>query len=118
MESIQLPEIHWYEGGEERVAGWRSEAVIAPHAEIRIADDRTSADDAYRQLGSGAALLWRGDWVNARHLMQALTKRADRRFGAGTRQGAEDAGRSLCPPSRDTGQAGGPAESPARTARC
>lgn len=82
MESIQLPEIHWQEGGHEHLARWRSEAGIAPHAEIGIADDRTSADDAYRQLESGTALLWRGDWVNARHLMQALTKRADRRFGA------------------------------------
>lgn len=82
MESIQLPEIRWQEGGQEYRAGWRSEAGIAPHAAIQIADDRTSADDAYRQLEGGSALLWRGDWVNARHLMQALTKRADRRFGA------------------------------------
>lgn len=82
MESIQLPEIHWLEGGHEHRAGWRSEAGVAPHGEIGIVDDRSSADDTYRQLESGTALLWRGDWVNARHLMQALTKRADRRFGA------------------------------------
>jgi hypothetical protein len=82
MESNQLPEIRWYEGDCEHRAGWRSEAGIAPHADIRIADDRTGADDAYRLLEAGTALLWRGDWVNARHLMQALTKRADRRFGA------------------------------------
>ncbi len=82
MESTQLPEIRWQEAGQERLARWRSEAGIAPHADIRIADDRTSADDAYRMLEAGTALLWRGDWVNARHLMQALTKRADRRFGA------------------------------------
>lgn len=82
MESIQLPEIHWLEGGHEHRAGWRSEAGVGPHGEIGIVDDRSSADDTYRQLESGTALLWRGDWVNARHLMQALTKRADRRFGA------------------------------------
>lgn len=82
MESNQLPEIRWHEGDCEHRAGWRSEAGIAPHADIRIADDRTGADDAYRLLEAGTALLWRGDWVNARHLMQALTKRADRRFGA------------------------------------
>ena len=82
MESNQLPEIRWYEGDCEHRAGWRSEAGVAPHADIRIADDRTGADDAYRLLEAGTALLWRGDWVNARHLMQALTKRADRRFGA------------------------------------
>ena len=82
MEPIQLPEIRWQEGGHEHLACWRSEAGIAPHSEVGIADDRTSADDAYRQLEGGSALLWRGDWVNARHLMQALTKRADRRLGA------------------------------------
>lgn len=82
MESTQLSEIRWQEGGQEHRAGWRSEAGVAPHADIRIADDRTAADDAYRLLEAGTALLWRGDWVNARHLIQALTKRADRRFGA------------------------------------
>lgn len=74
--------IRWQESGTECTARWRSEAAVAPHADIQIADDRSSADDTYRQLESGTALLWRGDWVNARHLMQALTKRADRRFGA------------------------------------
>ncbi len=82
MQSIQAPSIHWSEAGQEHHARWRSEAGIAPHADIRIVDDRTSADDAYRLLEAGTALLWRGDWVNARRLMQALTKRADRRFGA------------------------------------
>ncbi|MBS1140963.1 MAG: Methyltransferase small [Proteobacteria bacterium] len=82
MTNPDFPVIAWQEGGEKRSARWRSEADIAPHASLGIADDRTSADDAYRLLESGTALLWRGDWVNARHLMQALTKRADRRFGA------------------------------------
>ncbi|MCG2576347.1 class I SAM-dependent methyltransferase [Dechloromonas sp. XY25] len=82
MQSTQFPPIRWQEANQEHVARWRSEAGIAPHADIRIADDRTAADDAYRLLEAGTALLWRGDWVNARHLMQALTKRADRRFGA------------------------------------
>jgi methylase of polypeptide subunit release factors len=82
MQSNQHSLVRWPEGGQEHVARWRSEAGVAPHADIRIADDRTGADDAYRLLEAGTALLWRGDWVNARHLMQALTKRADRRFGA------------------------------------
>jgi len=82
MSSISYPRIHWSEGGAEHSARWRSEAAIPPHTAVLIADDRSSADDAYRLLESGTALLWRGDWVNARHLMQALTRRADRRFGA------------------------------------
>jgi methylase of polypeptide subunit release factors len=31
---------------------------------------------------TGSHLLWRGDWVHVRHLMQALTRRADRHFAA------------------------------------
>lgn len=77
-----FPILAWTEAGEAKQARWRSEAGVAPHPTVGFADDRTAADEAYRQLESGTALLWRGDWVNARHLLQALTKRADRRFGA------------------------------------
>lgn len=74
--------LEWQESGVAQRARWRSEAGIAPHRQVQIADDALGADAAYRLLESGVALLWRGDWVNARHLMQALTRRADRRFGA------------------------------------
>ncbi len=76
------PQIEWTEAGERRVARWRSEAGLPAPAAVDIADDRISADAAWRLMAAGTALLWRGDWVNARHLMQALTRRADRRFGA------------------------------------
>lgn len=82
MTCISFPEMAWREAGDLKKARWRSEAGVPPHTTVAVADDRTSADDAYRLLESGTALLWRGDWVNARHLMQALTKRGDRRFGA------------------------------------
>ncbi len=74
--------LEWSEAGQTQRAAWRSEAALPPPTAIAIADDRTSADAAYRQMEAGTALLWRGDWVNARHLMEALSKRADRRFGA------------------------------------
>ncbi len=74
--------LEWQENGVAQRARWRSEAGIAPHRQVQVADDTLGADAAYRLLESGVALLWRGDWVNARHLMQALTRRADRRFGA------------------------------------
>jgi len=82
MNRSKFPVLAWTEAGEAKQARWRSEAGVAPHPKVGIADDRTAADEAYRQLDSGTALLWRGDWVNGRHLLQALTKRADRRFGA------------------------------------
>ena len=37
-----------------------------------------SADAAYRLAGAGTALLWRGDFQNARQLLQALARRLDR----------------------------------------
>ena len=79
MSQPTLPTIAWTEAGQKKTAGWRSEAGIAPHAVVVAADERLAADDAFRLLASGAAILWRGDWVNARRLMQVLTRQADRR---------------------------------------
>jgi SAM-dependent methyltransferase len=46
---------------------------------VVIADDRTSADEAYRLACGGTAMLWRGDFQNARHLLQALARRTERK---------------------------------------
>jgi methylase of polypeptide subunit release factors len=43
------------------------------------ADDRMTADAAYRLAAEGTALLWRGDFQNARQLLQALARRIDRK---------------------------------------
>lgn len=83
--------LEWSEAGQIQRVVWRSEAALPAPSAIAIADDRTSADAAYRQMEAGTALLWRGDWVNARHLMEALSKRADRRFGAGRGKPAKTA---------------------------
>jgi hypothetical protein len=45
---------------------------------MRLANDTLAADTAYRLANEGTALLWRGDFQNARHLLQALARRADR----------------------------------------
>jgi SAM-dependent methyltransferase len=44
-----------------------------------VADDRLTADEAYGLAGQGTALLWRGDFQNARQMLVALGNRADRR---------------------------------------
>lgn len=46
---------------------------------IRIADDTLSADQAFRLACEGTALLWRGDFNNARQLLQAIGRRIDRK---------------------------------------
>lgn len=71
------PVIHWSEAGEECSARWRSERGAAAPKRVILADDTLSADTAYRLACEGTALLWRGDFHNARQLLQALARRAD-----------------------------------------
>ncbi|MDR2186840.1 MAG: class I SAM-dependent methyltransferase [Azonexus sp.] len=73
--------IHWQEGGRALAARWRSEAGLPPPLAVEIGGDSLGADEIWRTLlNTDSHLLWRGDWVHARHLMQALTRRADRHF--------------------------------------
>ncbi|WP_343549053.1 class I SAM-dependent methyltransferase [Ralstonia sp.] len=60
-------------------AVWRSEAGNPPPKRVVIADDRTPADTAYRLACEGTALLWQGDFQNARQLLQAMSRRTDRK---------------------------------------
>jgi methylase of polypeptide subunit release factors len=78
-DQLDHPLIHWSENGVEHSARWRSESGMAPPKRVVIADDRTSADQAYRLACEGTALLWRGDFQNARQLLQALARRADQK---------------------------------------
>lgn len=71
--------IRWTEAGESRSARWRSESGVAPPKRVVIADDLMTADAAYRLACEGCALLWRGDFQNARQLLQAMARRADRK---------------------------------------
>ncbi len=68
----------WTENGEPRQARWHSERGVPPPKRLVIADDRTRADQAYGMAGQGTALLWRGDFHNARQLLAALAARVDR----------------------------------------
>ncbi|MES2318240.1 MAG: class I SAM-dependent methyltransferase [Pseudomonadota bacterium] len=75
--------IHWTEAGEERSARWRSENGMPAPKKVVIANDQTPADVAYRLACEGTALLWRGDFQNARQLLQALARRADHKGDKG-----------------------------------
>ncbi|MGN6650932.1 methyltransferase [Trinickia sp.] len=79
MPDPAFPLIHWSDNGAELSAHWRSEAGVAPPRRVVLADDRTTADAAYRQASEGIALLWRGDFQNARQLLQAMARRIDRK---------------------------------------
>lgn len=77
----ELTTIQWSEAGAEQTARWRSENAVAPPKRIVIADDRMTADAAYRLASEGTGLLWRGDFQNAKQLLQALARRIDRTTG-------------------------------------
>jgi hypothetical protein len=70
--------IQWKEAGVEHSALWRSERGAAPPRRFVEADDTMAADTAYRLACEGTGLLWRGDFQNARQMVQALARRIDK----------------------------------------
>ncbi|RQO38506.1 methyltransferase [Herminiimonas sp. KBW02] len=71
--------ITWSEAGADRTARWQSESGHAAPKRVIIADDKLTADTAFRLASEGTALLWRGDYQNARQLLQALARRIERK---------------------------------------
>ena len=78
MLATQKQYVQWHENEGLRQALWLSESNHAPPARIVLVDDKTTADDAYRLACEGTSLLWRGDFHNARQLLQALKRRIER----------------------------------------
>ena len=75
----ELPMLHWDEADQPRSALWRSESGMPPPKRVMVVDDTLTADSAFRLASEGTALLWRGDFQNARQLLQALARRIERR---------------------------------------
>ncbi len=73
------PRLHWTDGDEPRSARWRSLADVPPPKRVVLADDTLAADAAYKLVCEGTALLWQGDFHQARQMLQALGRRVDRR---------------------------------------
>ena len=72
------PMFYWTEENQAKSALWRSERGAMPPKRAVLADDTMSADSAYRLACEGTGLLWRGDFQNARLLLQALARRIDK----------------------------------------
>ena len=70
--------ITWTDAKQTKTCAWHSENAAAAPKKVQIADDTTKADDAYKLCCEGTALLWRGDFQNAKQLLQALSRRIDR----------------------------------------
>ena len=69
--------LQWEEGSTQHKARWLSQSNHAPPKRIVIVDDTTTADEAYRLANAGTSMLWRGDYHNAKQLIQALQRRID-----------------------------------------
>ena len=69
--------LQWEEGGTQHKARWLSQSNHAPPKRIVIVDDTTTADEAYRLANAGTSMLWRGDFHNAKQLIQALQRCID-----------------------------------------
>ena len=58
---------------------WRCESGAPAPQRVVSGDDTLSADTAYRMMCEGTAVLWQGDFHNARQLLQALARRTQKR---------------------------------------
>jgi SAM-dependent methyltransferase len=70
--------LHWLEDDKTFEARWLSHNGTPPATRIVVADGRMNADEAYGLACQGTAILWRGDFQEARQMLTALGKRADR----------------------------------------
>jgi methylase of polypeptide subunit release factors len=70
--------MRWTEGDAAHELRWQSEKGLPPPKKVLLADDTLIADVAYRLASEGSVFLWRGDYQNAKQLLQALVRRAER----------------------------------------
>ncbi|MFD1240340.1 methyltransferase [Arthrobacter ulcerisalmonis] len=69
----------WQQGDVAASAQWLTANGRPAPTRVEAVTDTLTANDAYRMASQGTAMLWQGDFHNARQLLTAL----DRRVGAG-----------------------------------
>lgn len=76
MNTHQLaPPVTWTENGVDRTALWFSASGAPAPKKVVAVNDSLTADDAHRLAAHGTAMLWQGDYHNARQLLSALARR-------------------------------------------
>ncbi|HSG93011.1 MAG TPA: methyltransferase, partial [Methylotenera sp.] len=76
---MQTPStISWLQANKTYTSIWHSENDTPAPKLVQIADDTIKADAAHKLFCEGTAILWRGDFQNAKLLMQAISRRIDR----------------------------------------
>jgi len=74
-----MPFLNWQSGDHTLSTLWQSQAGWVPPQKIIEIDDTITADLAYRLASEGQGLIWRGDFQNAKQLLQALKRRLTQR---------------------------------------
>ena len=69
------PTVSWTRDGAGHTARWFSASGAAAPKNVAAVDDSLTADDAYRLAAQGTAMLWQGDYHNARQLLSAMARR-------------------------------------------
>lgn len=73
----EVPVLSWDTEEASFTLPWRSATGAPVPKRAQAADDRMPADTAYRLCSEGCALIWQGDFQNARMLLQAVARRVD-----------------------------------------
>jgi len=74
--SDAAPQLVWQEDGHSRSALWQSDNNARLPSRVQVVHT-LDADEAYRLASAGTGLLWRGDFQQARQLLQAMSQRMD-----------------------------------------
>lgn len=75
------PKIFWHDRAGQPQTATLLTSAFSPRipARVEAVDDTLSADLAFRKASEGCALIWEGDYQNARQLLSALARRLDTR---------------------------------------
>lgn len=77
--ALAAERLHWIAAnGQAQQGRWLSSAGYPPPRRVTPVDDQISADAAWALMSQGTALLWQGDYHNARQLLQAVQRRLQR----------------------------------------
>ena len=69
------PTLSWMQADVEETARWFSASGAPAPKNVLAVDDSLTADEAYRLAAQGTAMLWQGDYHNARQLLSAMARR-------------------------------------------
>jgi methylase of polypeptide subunit release factors len=79
---VSITVVTWLQGSAERSASWLGVSSPPPR-QVGVADDRTTAAAALARARSGEALVYTGDFRNARQLLAAMSRRLEGRRPTG-----------------------------------